>query len=325
MNDLLPEAVPGFLRDLPPVVLASLAGIFGLLLVATAVTWLLGRLKPQWNLEEVWLRVRSWWTMALVFAVAMAVSRVVSLVFFTFISFLALKEYLSLIPTRRADRRVLFWAYLAIPVQYVWIARDWYVMFLIFIPIYIFLFLPMRMVLIGETPGFLRAVGTLHWGMMTTVFSISHVAYLLVLKPLGERQVGGAALVLFLVVLTQLNDVAQFLFGKAFGRHKVLPKVSPGKTYEGLLGGIATTVILAVALAPWLTPFDTLQALGAGLILGLGGFLGDVVISALKRDLDIKDSGTLLPGHGGILDRIDSLTYTAPLFFHYTAYIFLGP
>lgn len=159
MNDLLPETVPGFLRDLPPVVLASLAGIFGLLLAATALTWLVGRLKPRWNLEEVWLRVRSWWTMALVFAVAMAVSRVVSLVFFTFLSFLALKEYLSLIPTRRADRRVLFWAYLAIPVQYLWIARDWYVMFLIFIPIYIFLFLPMRMVLIGETPGFLRAVG----------------------------------------------------------------------------------------------------------------------------------------------------------------------
>ncbi len=263
--------------------------------------------------------------MALIFAVAMAVSRLISLIFFTFISFLALKEYLSLIPTRRADRRVLLWAYLAIPVQYFWIARDWYVMFLIFIPIYIFLFLPMRMVLIGETPGFLRAVGTLHWGMMTTVFSISHVAYLLVLRPLGERQVGGAALVLFLVVLTQLNDVAQFVFGKSFGRHKVLPKVSPGKTYEGLLGGVATTLVLAVVLAPWLTPFNLIQAACAGLIVGFGGFFGDVVISALKRDLDIKDSGTLLPGHGGILDRIDSLTYTAPLFFHYTAYIFLGP
>lgn len=325
MNDLLPETVPGFLRDLPPIVLASLAGIFGLLLTATATIWVLARLKPQWDLTEIRLRIRSWWIMATIFAVAMTVSRIVSLVFFTLISFLAFKEYLSLIPTRRADRGVLFWAYLAVPIQYVWIARDWYVMFLIFIPIYIFLLLPVRMVLIGETKGFLRAVGTLHWGLMTTVFAISHVAYLLVLRPLGDRQVGGAALVLFLVILTQLNDVAQFLFGKSFGRHKVLPKVSPGKTYEGLIGGVVTTLVLAVVLAPWLTPFNTLQAVSAGLILGLGGFLGDVVISALKRDLDIKDSGTLLPGHGGILDRIDSLTYTAPLFFHYTAYIFLGP
>lgn len=324
MNDLIPELTPAFLRALPPVVLASLAGIFTLLLTATLVTWLLGRLKPQWDLGEVRLRIRSWWVMAAVFTVALSVSRVVSLVFFTFVSFLAFKEYLSLIPTRRADRRVLLWAYLAIPVQYFWIARDWYEMFLIFIPIYIFLFLPMRMVLIGETRGFLRAAGTLHWGMMATIFSVSHVAYLLVLRPLGERQVGGAALVLFLVVLTQLNDVSQFVFGKAFGRRKVLPTVSPGKTYEGLLGGMFITILLALALSRWLTPFSLLQALGAGIILGLGGFLGDVVISAVKRDLGIKDTGTLLPGHGGILDRIDSLTYTAPLFFHYTAYIFLG-
>jgi phosphatidate cytidylyltransferase len=257
----------------------------------------------------------------------MAVSRTISLLFFAFVSFLALKEYLSLIPTRRADRRVLFWTYLAIPIQYWWIAREWYEMFIIFVPIYVFLFIPLRMVLIGETAGFLRAAGTLHWGMMATVFSISHIAYLLVLPPPAGihtegAKVGGAALVLFLVVLTQINDVAQFLFGKAFGRHRAVPTVSPGKTYEGLLGGLAVTLGLALLLAPWLTPFNPWQAAAAGLILGLGGFIGDVVISALKRDLGIKDSGSLLPGHGGILDRIDSLTYTAPLFFHFTAYLF---
>lgn len=126
---------------------------------------------------------------------------------------------------------------------------------------------------------------------------------------------------LYLVFLTQLNDVAQFLWGKALGRHKVIPQVSPNKTVEGLLGGIATTVGLALLLAPWLTPFTRREALIAGVILGLGGFLGDVVISALKRDLGIKDSGTLLPGHGGILDRVDSLTYTAPLFFHFVYYL----
>jgi phosphatidate cytidylyltransferase len=314
-------------RDtLSPVVVGSLAGIFGLLVAATLVAWLIGRLRPGLDLGEVKLRIRSWWVMAAVFALAMVLSRAVSLVFFAFVSFLALKEYLSLIPTRRADRGVLFWAYLAIPLQYWWIADAWYGMFIIWIPVYVFLFLPLRMVLIGETPGFLRAVGTLHWGLMTTVFSISHVAYLLVL-PVAARPsaaglaVAGPSLVLFLVVLTQLNDVAQFLWGKALGRHRVVPTVSPGKTVEGFLGGVGTTLLLALLLAPWLTPLSRWQAVAAGLIIGVAGFIGDVVISALKRDLGIKDSGTLLPGHGGILDRIDSLTYTAPLFFHLIWYL----
>jgi phosphatidate cytidylyltransferase len=313
-------------ETLSPVVAGSLAGIFGLLVVATVVAWLIGRLRPGLDLGEVKLRIRSWWVMAAVFALAMVLSRAVSLVFFAFVSFLALKEYLSLIPTRRADRGVLFWAYLAIPLQYWWIADAWYGMFIIWIPVYVFLFLPLRMVLIGETPGFLRAVGTLHWGLMTTVFSISHVAYLLVL-PVAARPsaaglaVAGPSLVLFLVVLTQLNDVAQFLWGKALGRLKVVPTVSPGKTVEGFVGGVGTTLLLALLLAPWLTPLSRWQAVAAGLIIGVAGFIGDVVISALKRDLGIKDSGTLLPGHGGILDRIDSLTYTAPLFFHLIWYL----
>ena len=313
-------------ETLSPVVAGALGGIFALLVVATLAAWLLGRLRPGLDLGEVRLRIRSWWVMAAVFALAMVLSRAVSLVFFAFVSFLALKEYLSLIPTRRADRGVLLWAYLAIPLQYWWVHLEWYGMFIIWIPVYVFLFLPLRMVLVGETPGFLRAVGTLHWGLMTTVFSISHVAYLLVLPAAarpsaGGLTVAGPSLVLFLVVLTQLNDVAQWVWGKALGRRKVVPTVSPGKTVEGFVGGVVTTLALALALAPWLTPLTRWQAVAAGLIVGVAGFIGDVVISALKRDLGIKDSGTLLPGHGGILDRIDSLTYTAPLFFHLMWYL----
>jgi phosphatidate cytidylyltransferase len=312
-----------------PHVLAALIGIFVLLVVATLVVWGLRRLRPGLDLGEVPLRVRTWWVMAGVFTVALVLDRVVSLVFFAFLSFLALKEYLSLIPTRRVDRQVLLLAYLAIPVQYLWVAREWYLMFLLWVPVYMFLLLPLRMVLDGETSGFLRAAGTVHWGLMTMVFALSHVAYMLVLVPPEGRPqwnaagtpIGGAPMVLFLVFLTQLNDVAQFLFGKSFGRNKVIPKVSPNKTWEGLLGGVATTIVLAQLLAPWLTPFTRPQALAAGVIIGLGGFVGDVVVSALKRDLGIKDSGSLLPGHGGILDRIDSLLYTAPLLFHYVAYL----
>jgi phosphatidate cytidylyltransferase len=243
------------------------------------------------------------------------------LVFLAFVSFLALKEYLSLIPTRRADRRVLFWAYLAIPSQFYWVATGWYGMFIIFIPVYLFLLLPMRMVLIGETAGFLRAAGSLHWGLMLTVFNLSHMAFLLALPKEINPAGGGAGLVLFLMFLTQFNDVAQYVWGKTLGKHKIIPKVSPKKTWEGFLGGIATTTLAAWALAPHLTPLAGWEAPVAGLLIGLAGFVGDVNISALKRDLGIKDSGSLIPGHGGILDRVDSLTFTAPLFFHFLYYL----
>ena len=321
MTDRLAAVWAGVAGRVPPAVAWALVGVFALLVVASLAVWLLHRWKPQHDWTELTQRVRTWWVMAGVFAVAMLLSRRVSLAFFAFVSFLALKEYLSLIPTRRADRRVLFWAYLAIPVQYLWIDMRWYGMFIIFIPVYAFLLLPMRMVLIGETSGFLRAAGTLHWGMMATVFSVSHVAFLLMLPAAVNPRGGGPGLVLYLVFLTQFNDVAQYLWGKSLGRHKAIPKVSPGKTVEGLLGGVATTLALAVLLAPLLTPLTRLESVIAGLLIGLGGFVGDVVISALKRDLGIKDSGSLLPGHGGILDRIDSLTYTAPLFFHFVWYL----
>jgi len=266
----------------------------------------------------------KWWTgEAVLFVVfsALALSRTISLIFFAFVSFLALKEYLSLIPTRRADRRVLLIAYLSIPIQYFWVGMEWYGMFVIFIPVYMLLYLPMRMVMIGETAGFLRSAGTLHWGLMMTVFSVSHVAYLRVLSDRVNPLGGGAALVLYLVFLTEGNDVAQFLWGKSTGRRRVVPTVSPNKTWGGLLGGVGTTIALGTLIAPWLTPFTPAEAAGASALVGLSGFIGDVVISAVKRDLGIKDSGTILPGHGGILDRIDSLTYTAPLFFHYTRYL----
>lgn len=298
-----------------------LAGIFGLLLLASGVVFGLRRAHPDRDYGELSARVNSWWVMAGVFAGAMALSRTLSLVFLGFVSFLALKEYLSLIPTRRADRRVLFWAYLAIPVQYYWVAIGWYGMFIIFIPVYLFLLLPLRMVVIGETAGFLRAAGSLQWGLMLTVFNLSHMAFLLALPAERNPAGGGAGLVLFLMFLTQFNDVAQYVWGKTLGRHKIIPKVSPKKTWEGFLGGVATTTLAAWLLAPHLTPLAGWEAPVAGLLIGLAGFVGDVNISALKRDLGIKDSGSLIPGHGGILDRVDSLTFTAPLFFHFLYYL----
>lgn len=295
-----------------------LLSLFGLLIVASMVSWAMHRRHGGEKYVELRQRVRAWWVMVAIFVVAIGLDRRLAIAFFGLVSFLALKEYFSLIPTRRADRRVLFWAYLSIPLQYYWVARGWYGMFIVFIPVWVMLLVSARMVLIGETKDFLRAVGTIQWGLMLMVFAISHIAYLLSLAPVGE----GAALVLFLVLLTQLNDVAQYIWGKSFGRHKVIPTVSPNKTVEGLIGGILTTTLLSFLLAPVLTPLDRADSIAIGLILGAGGFLGDTTIGALKRDLGVKDSGTMIAGHGGVLDRVNSLTYTAPLFFHFLRFYY---
>ena len=305
-----------------PNVLWSLGGLYAILVVASVWVMMLRWRAPEKDGTELVQRIRSWWLIVSIFTLVIIMSRNVSVAFFAFVSFLALKEYLSIVPTRRADRRVLFWAYLSILVQYYWVAQAWYGMFIIFIPVYVFLLLPMRMVIIGETKEFLRAAGTLHWGIMTLVFGISHIAYLLVLPEAKNPAGGGAGLVLFLIFHTEFNDVAQYIWGKTLGRNKIIPMVSPSKTWEGFLGGVATTTVLSVLLSSWLTPMSYQVALMAGLLISAAGFIGDVTISALKRDIGLKDSGSMLPGHGGILDRIDSLTYTAPLFFHFIYYIY---
>jgi phosphatidate cytidylyltransferase len=299
-------------------VLWSLGAIAILLITATFIVYIV----PAYQQSELQQRMTSWCWIVAIFATMLVVNRSISIVLFGFLSFLAFKEYISLIPTRLSDRRVLFWAYLAIAIQYYWISIGWYVMFLIFVPIYMFLFLPMRMVIAGETEGFLKAIGTIHWGLMLTVFSLGHLAYLLMLPDRGNPVAGSAGLILYLVFLTEINDIAQYIWGKSFGSHPVTPTVSPNKTWEGLIGGIVTTTILAIVIAPWLTPFDLIHAVAIGFIISCTGFIGDVTISALKRDLGVKDSGTSIPGHGGILDRLDSLTYTAPIFFHFTVYFY---
>ncbi len=309
------------LGNLPVSVQIAFIAIGGLLAVASLVSIWLVRTKPERNYTELRLRIKTWWLIVAVFAVAVLFNRTVSVVVLGLVSFLAFKEYLSLVPTRRADHRVLFWAYLAIPVQFYWVWMAWYGMFIIFIPVFMFLLLPMRMILIGETQGFLRAIGTLQWGLMITVFSFSHAAFMLVLPAEVNPAGGTMGLLIYLVFLTEFNDVAQYIWGKSFGKRKIVPKVSPNKTVAGFVGGILTTTALAVLFAPFLTPLSHYEALGAGLLIGLGGFVGDVTISALKRDIGVKDSGSLLPGHGGILDRLDSLTYTAPLFFHYVFFL----
>ena len=295
--------------------------VAGLLVLASLIVYVIKTSNKDKDYTELQQRMTSWWWMTGLLFVFLILGGNYSVAFFGFVSFLALKEFFSILPTRQTDRNVLFWAYLSIPLQYYWVSIGWYGMFIIFIPIYMFLFIPMRMVIKGEVDGFIKAAGIIQWSVMLSVFSLSHIAYLLVL-PVHNDLAGGTGLVLYLLFMTQLNDISQYVWGKLFGRRRIIEKVSPNKTVEGFLGGLATITPVSSVLAPYLTPLNMLEGVVAGLIIGSAGFIGDVVISSVKRDLKIKDSGNMIPGHGGILDRMDSLLYTAPLFFHYVYYLY---
>ncbi|TWU43891.1 Phosphatidate cytidylyltransferase [Novipirellula aureliae] len=319
---------------LSPEVRYTILCVFAALGVASVVSIVAGRVYRDRDFTELRNRIRTWWTIVGLFSFALFWSQAAAILFFAFVSFLALKEFLSMVPTRRADRRVLFYAYMAVIVQYYFAVHAWYGMFITFIPVLMFVWLPTRMLMIGQTDGFLRAAGTLHWALMITVFSLSHAAYLLVFEAGPAPRVDGsypselgasypgAGLLLFLILITELNDIFQYMWGKTLGRHKVAPNISPGKTYEGLLGGVGTTILFASLLGPRLTLMDVSHSLVAGLIIAVAGFAGDLSMSALKRDLKIKDFGATLPGHGGVLDRVDSLVFTAPLFFHFIYYTY---
>ena len=309
------------LLDQPDLVLA-LSAVIAILGLATAGYLLLKWLTPTRNLPKIGSRIQFLWIMTGLYLLAVVYSRTILLLFIWFVSFLALKEFLSITPTRRADRRVLFWAYLAIPVQYILIWLEWFEAFVGFVPLYVFLFLPTMMVMVGETHGFLRANSTLTWGILATVFSLGHLAFLLVLPATENAPVGGVGLFLFLIILTQLNDVAQFLFGRLFDFPKLRLKVSTTRNWASLIGSLGSSALLAWLTAPMLTPLTSPQAVVVGLIIAFGGFAGYITLSAVKADLHLKDRGTMTPGHGGALNRIDSLIFTAPTFFYIVYYLF---
>ena len=308
------------LAGLTPYSILVIALVFAGLSAATLAIARLRQRQPARDLSELESRISSWWIIVALLTAALVMGRGPTLLLLAFVSYLALKEYLSIIPTRRQDRAVLFFVYLAVPLQFWLVWTEWYGLFIVFVPVYMFMFLGSAMVMLGATHRFLEASGTLHWGLASTVYSLGHLAYLLVLMERGGHA-EGAALVIALLVVTELNDVAQYVWGKWLGQAKIVPLISPNKTWAGFWGGMATTALVAVLVLPALTPWSAPASLLLGLALALAGFFGDVTLSAVKRDVGLKDSGTLLPGHGGILDRVDSLIFTAPLFFHLTRYV----
>jgi phosphatidate cytidylyltransferase len=315
---------------LPAIHDAKLAELFGgvvfLLVVSTLIgRWLKRRRKSEASratIENVNARIRAWWKMCAIFALAILVGRVGSLILFGLISFLALREYMTLVPTRRGDHRTLFWSFFVImPLQYFLIGIQWYGFFAIMIPVLAFVYVPTRIAIAGDTAHFLERAAKIQFGIMVCAYCLSHAPALLLLKIPGyEGQ--DARLLLYLVIVDQMSDVLQFVWGKLIGRNKIAWRVSPNKTWEGFFGGILSATALGAALW-WATPFTPLQSAGMSSTICILGFCGGLVMSAIKRDIGIKDFGRVIEGHGGILDRIDSLCFAAPIFFHLVRYYFV--
>lgn len=299
-------------------------GVTALLLLASAVGFALSlRVKSEAGratVDNLNARVKAWWLMVAIFAVAFFFGKMVTIVLFALVSFYCLREFLSITPTRPEDHRAVAAAfYVFLPVQYWLIATEWVAMLTILIPVWAFLALPVIAVLQSETKDFLQRSARIQWALMLTVFCISHAPALLILDIPGFAD--NFLLLFFLITVVQLSDVLQYVFGKLFGRHKVAPRVSPAKTWEGLLGGGLSAAGIGAALW-WITPFTPLQAGGMALAIVIAGFVGGLVLSAVKRSLGAKDWGTMIEGHGGALDRMDSVSFAAPAFFHLTAFFF---
>jgi phosphatidate cytidylyltransferase len=299
--------------------------VLAVLIIGTVVGQLLkqlskteGSAKTVQNLNA---RVKAWWVMVAVFGLAMFIGAIGSVVLFGLISFLALREFITLTPTKLGDHRTLFWVFFIItPLQYYLVATHRYGLFSLLIPVCAFLFVPLRSAISGDCDHFFERTAKIQWGLMICVYCVSCAPALFFLNIPGYEGQNAKLLVYFIIVV-QISDVLQYLWGKTLGRHKIAPRVSPSKTWEGFIGGILTATIIGTCLW-WATPFTPVQSAAMSLAITLMGFAGGLVMSAIKRDRGVKDYGTIIEGHGGVMDRIDSICFAAPVFFHLTRYLF---
>ncbi|MDN3713766.1 phosphatidate cytidylyltransferase [Paracoccus cavernae] len=305
--------------DLLKIILAAGSILVLASIVGSVLAWRYSPDGTNATIENLNDRIRSWWIMVLFLSLAMLGGRTGVSLLFMICSFAALREFLTLTNAARADHWSLVAAFFVVlPIQYYTIWIGWYGLFSIFIPVYVFLLLPIVSALRGETRNYLIRVAEVQWALMICVFCASHVPALLSLH-LRNFEGRNVLLIAFLVVVVQLSDVLQYVWGKLIGKHKIAPNLSPSKTVEGFIGGSLSATAVGAALW-WMTPFTILEAALMAFIITLLGFFGGLVMSAIKRDRGIKDWGHAIAGHGGFIDRLDSVVFSAPIFFHLTRY-----
>lgn len=279
--------------------------------------------------QDVFSRTIAWWFMVLIILGSCLLGDIAICVLFACISFQGLREYFAVTRVRKADQRALFWSmFVVLPIQYILVYVGWYGMFAIFIPVYAFVCLAIFTTLRGDAQDFLARCAKIFFGVMIVVYFVSHIAMLPklhLIDPSGNSFLHyHGEFVLFLLIVSQGNDVCQYIWGKSLGKHKIAPRLSPNKTWQGFIGGVVSSAGLAMLLS-YLIPLNLWQSACLGVAIACLGFAGDIIMSSIKRDAGIKDYGSLLGGHGGVLDRIDGLAIAAPVYFHILRYYAGGP
>jgi phosphatidate cytidylyltransferase len=326
--------------DLPTIVLASV--VLGVLAVASIVARNLSN-QPTSSVNPALVnrfvqRLWAWWLMFAILISGMFLHRVGTIILFGLVSFWAFREFITMTPTRRGDHRALVWSLVVFtPLQYLLIGLsqsgisyrgeriDFYSIYSVMIPVYASLFIPARIAIAGDHKRFLERSAQIQAGLLICVYCLSHAPALLDLKLIesdGSLWEGSrAGLLFYFVLISQLSDVLQWLWSRLKSQRVIAPDVSSTRTWEGVLGGTLSTGIFG-ALLYWVTPFTPWQSACMAMVIAFLGFAGGITMSAIKRDRGVRDYGTLVMGHAGVLDRIDSLCFSAPIFYHLTRFFF---
>lgn len=304
-----------------------LAVFAGLALLSAAATTLMHQLIARTTdpVKLTWIgqlnsRLQASWLILVLFAVGFAVGEAALAVIFALASFFALREFVALTPIKPADHIALILAfYVVIPVQYVLVASGWYQLYAVFIPVYLFLILPVIMAWRHDTELYLQRVAKVQWGLMLSVFCVSHAPAIATLEPPGYEG-RGPLLLLYFLLIVQMSDMFAVMASASFGRTPL--RSNPNKSLEGaLIGGAAATVL--GTLLWWMTPFAWWQAALISAATVFAAFTGGLVLASVKRSLGERqwDQGVALSR--GVLERLEGVTFAAPVFFHLTVYFFV--
>lgn len=320
--------------------------LLGTVLVTLAIASLIGRWlrrQPSESINPALVRrfrqrLNAWWLMCAIMVFGLLLYRIGTVILFGFVSFWALREFITMTPTRRGDHRALFWALvLFTPLQYVLIGignvpipwrsttMDLYGLYSIMIPVYASLFLPARIAIAGDHKRFLERTAQIQAGLLICVYSLSYapaLLYLPLMTSSGQPWGGSAAgLLFFFVLISQLSEVFQWTWSQIAGKRLIAKDISTSRTWEGFIGGTLSTGLIG-ALLWWVTPFEIWEAACMSMVIATMGMFGGLTMSAIKRDRGVNDYGTLVLGHAGVLDRIDTLCFAAPVFYHLTRFFF---
>jgi phosphatidate cytidylyltransferase len=256
-------------------------------------------------------RVESWWAMVVLFTLALMAGPWAVVALFAVAGFAALREFYTFADRALADHWALAAAfYLVLPAQFLFVGLGWQGLFGAFVPVFVFLLLPVLAVLRGDAQRFLIRVSETQWGLMICAFALSHLPALMWLGEPGR----GVLMIAFLVIVVQSADLVDFFVGRRLRGRRIVPALSP-KTWAGATAGLATAAALGGLMAG-LTPFGPLASAVLAAVGAAAGFCGNLVMAAIKRDKGLRDWSHLIPGQGGFLNQLDSAIFAAPAVYH---------